>query len=103
MLGDDFFLWFLETEGADVGMSGSGRPRIYVIAANKLTGRVLTDPKETFEIIRARIREEVQTTPSAYLFAAPNEILIEAMKLAATRHIEFKSEPGRIQNLLFMI
>ena len=93
LLGEFFHLWFFEVEGADFGMNGSGRPRVYIVAANKFTGCVLGDLMGTWAVIRDRIKSGPSTTPSSYMFASEADILIEAMRVAAMRKIEYRSEP----------
>ena len=91
LLATDYYIWTFIVEAADSGHRGASRTRVYVLFCHKLKGRVLTCPLTAYDIIKRRIKESVQTSPSDYLVGSPRDILVEAMRMAAVRKIEFRS------------
>lgn len=94
MLGTDYHIWEFLVEAAHSGHRGASRTRVYFLFCHKLKGRVLMCPQRCYDIVKTRIRECVQTSPSCYLVASPRDILIEAMRWAAKRKRFFR--PGNL-------
>lgn len=92
LLGTDYFIWVFTVHAADSGHAGATRTRVYILFCHKLRGRVLMCPLTAYDVMQRRIRESVQTAPSDYLVGSPRDILVEAMRWAAVRKIEYR--PG---------
>lgn len=92
LLGSDYFMWVFVVAAADSGHSGASRTRVYILFCHKLKGRVLMCPLTAYDVLSNRVKECVQTVPSDYLFGSPKDILVEAMRWAASRKIDYR--PG---------
>lgn len=85
----EYQLYIIKNDCADVGHFGMARTRTYVIMRHVETTDCLYDPVEMYEEIKKYITSRVQTQPSDYMIATPEEVALEAQHVASVRKVQY--------------
>lgn len=85
----EYQLYIIKNDCADVGHFGMARTRTYVIMRHVETTDCLYDPFGMYEEIKKYITSRVQTQPSDYMIATPEEVALEAQHVASVRKVQY--------------
>ena len=101
LLEDDYIVLQLFTEPGHVGHSGIARKRTYIFCSHRTTGRYLFDIHVAYNLITARLKNVIHTSPSDYMVAPPEHIRAEAFRTAVQRKVAFKdTQPSFAKSFL---
>lgn len=89
LMSPEYQLYIIKNDCADVGHFGMARTRTYIIMRHVETTDCLYDPVEMYQEIKEYIRSRVQTRPSDYMIATPEEVALEAQHVSRVRMVPY--------------